>query len=217
MNDTPSDKPGTRIKSEAVIRLRTSERQDWVGRGALKLKPALEEFKVSPVGRVAIDIGASTGGFTEVMLRAGAAQVYAVDVGYNQLAWRLRNDERVVVLEKTNARHLVPGDFVPLPTLCTVDVSFISVCALLSAIHNLLEWPADVLVMVKPQFELRKEQVGKGGVVRDQVLRVEAIEKVVAFAETLGWTEVGRRDNDIRGPKGNLETFVHFQLAKEAI
>ena len=144
------------------------------------------------------------------MLRAGAAKVYAVDVGYNQLAWRLRNDERVVVRERTNARHLSPDDFDPLPSLCTVDVSFISVRLILPVIQTVVAANADVPVMVKPQFEVAKGGLAKG-VVRDEALRQEAVQGVIAFAESLGFRTMGCRDNDIRGPKGNLETFVHFQ------
>ena len=211
VDDVPSTKPGMTIKPDATIRVKSKEREDWVGRGALKLQPALTSFRVSASGRTALDIGASTGGFTEVMLRAGATKVYAVDVGYNQLAWRLRNDERVVVRERTNARNLSPDDFDPLPSLCTVDVSFISVRLILPVIQTVVAANADVLVMVKPQFEVAKGRVGKGGVVRDEALRQEAVQDVITFAESLGFRTMGRRDNDIRGPKGNLETFVHFQ------
>ena len=216
VNDTPAPKAGSLIAADATLRLKTSGRADWVSRGALKLQPALSEFSVDPSGRRALDVGASTGGFTEVLLRAGALQVYAVDVGYNQLAWKLRQDPRVVVLERTNARHLEASMFPEPPTICTIDVSFISTRIILPAIQGVLGSSADILVMVKPQFEVAKERVGKGGVVRNEAHRREAIDGVADFAATYGWAECGRRDNDIRGPKGNLETFLHLRRGEKA-
>lgn len=214
VNDTPQTKAGTRVKSDAHVRLKSGSKplaETWVSRGALKLAPALETFGVDPTGRICLDIGASTGGFTEVLLRGGAHKVFAVDVGYGQLAWRVRNDKRVVVLERVNARNLTVQQVPDKPTLLVMDVSFISVTKILPALAGVLGDRADLLVMVKPQFEVGRGRVGKGGVVRDESLRQEAIDGVAAFAETLQWTVLGRRDNDVRGPKGNLETFLHIQ------
>ena len=211
VDDKPAGKPGSTIREDAVLRVKTGSREDWVSRGALKLKPAMHEFGVHASGRIALDVGASTGGFTEVMLRLGAVKVYAVDVGYNQLAWKIRSDPRVVVHERTNARTLTMSSFPDAPNLCTVDVSFISVRLILPALRQVLAPSSDVLVMVKPQFEVEKGQVGEGGVIRDETQRSAAVDSVADFAASRGWRELGRRDNDIRGPKGNLETFVHFK------
>jgi 23S rRNA (cytidine1920-2'-O)/16S rRNA (cytidine1409-2'-O)-methyltransferase len=208
VDDTPSDKPGTRIKDESAVRVRGEERR-FVSRGGEKLAGALKDLGVDPSGRVCLDLGASTGGFTDCLLQAGAAHVVALDVGYGQLDARLRADSRVTVMERTNARHLKASALAKLPDLITIDVSFISVRLLLPALAR--ELPScELLVMVKPQFEVGREQVGKGGVVRDPKLRASAAADVRACAEEHGWKAIGEVDSQLPGPKGNLEIFIRL-------
>jgi len=214
VNDTPVTKAGSAIRNDAVVRLRAGTSDDYASRGAHKLKPAMETFAVDPNGLICLDIGASTGGFTDVLLRGSAARVYAVDVGYGQLAWKLRDHPDVVVLERTNARYLT-DEHIPEPVdLVVVDVSFISVKLLLPALWDRCANQAAVLLMVKPQFEAGKGRVGKGGVVRDETIRLETIRSVAEAATELGFSVHGQRDNDIRGPKGNLETFLYLKVNK---
>jgi 23S rRNA (cytidine1920-2'-O)/16S rRNA (cytidine1409-2'-O)-methyltransferase len=208
VDDTPSDKPGTRIKDDARVRVRGEERR-FVSRGGEKLAGALKDLGVDPSGRVCLDLGASTGGFTDCLLQAGAAHVVALDVGYGQLDARLRADPRVTVMERTNARHLEASALAKIPDLVTIDVSFISVRLLLPALARELP-TCELLIMVKPQFEVGREQVGKGGVVRDPELRAAAVADVKQCAEELGWTAVGEAESRLAGPKGNREVFVRF-------
>ena len=209
--DEPVTKPGTKIDDDKPVRVRGKASGDWVSRGAHKLLPALDDWAVDPAGRVCLDVGASTGGFTHVLLSRGAPRVYAVDVGHNQLAWKLRADERVVVLEKTNARAL-SAEQIPEPvSLVVMDVSFISVTLILPALRALVTPDADLLIMVKPQFEVGKGRVGKGGVVRDEALRQQVIEDVAEKVRALRFDVLASRDNDIRGPQGNLEAFLHLR------
>lgn len=211
VDDTPIEKPGTTVREDAAVRLKGAPGDDWASRGALKLQPALDAFRVDPGGKACLDVGASTGGFTDVLLRRGARRVYAVDVGYGQLDWRLRSDPRVVVLDRQNARQLTAAE-VPEPIeLCVVDVSFISLTLVLPALRPLLAGGADLLAMVKPQFEVGKGRVGKGGVVRDEALRREALDAVARAAEALGLQVLGERENDVHGPKGNIESFLHLR------
>lgn len=180
----------------------------YVSRGGVKLVGGLEAFDIDPRGRVALDAGASTGGFTDGLLQRGARKVYAVDVGYGQLAWSLRNDSRVVVLERTNARALT-AELVPEEVeLVTADLSFISLRKVLPALRSVAAAGATFLVLVKPQFELGPDRVGKGGVVRDDLDRAEAADLVSAAAADLGLTERGRVDSTLAGPKGNREILL---------
>lgn len=209
VDDARVDKPGTRIAPGARLRLREARRR-YVSRGGDKLAGALAALGVDPAGLRCLDIGASTGGFTDALLAHGAAHVVAVDVGYGQLHPRLRGDPRVTVLERTNARHLTPAA-VPGPIdLVTVDVSFISVRLLLPRLAELAP-AAAWLVLVKPQFEVGREQVGRGGVVRDDALRAAAVADVRAAAEALGWRAAGQADSVLPGPKGNREVFLLLQ------
>jgi len=210
VNDTPATKAGSKVALDAVIRLKAGSDDDYASRGAHKLAPALTAFQVDPADCICLDVGASTGGFTDVLLRRGAKRVYAVDVGYGQLAWKLRDDPRVVVLERTNARYLSDADIPERVDLIVVDVSFISVRLLVPVLAEHCRPGGILLLMVKPQFEVRKGQVGEGGVVRDESLRRETIRAVCDAALEVGFELLGERDNDIRGPKGNLETFVHL-------
>lgn len=206
MDDVPVDKPGTPVAPGASLRVRGEERR-FASRAGEKLAGALEDLGVDPRGRRCLDVGASTGGFTDCLLRAGAASVVAVDVGYGQLDPRLRNDPRVRALERTNARHLQP-EAVPGPIeLVTLDVSFISARLVLPAIARVAP-QAEVLVLVKPQFEVGRERVGKGGVVRDDALRAEAADAVAECARALGYAVAGRVDSRLAGPKGNREIFL---------
>jgi 23S rRNA (cytidine1920-2'-O)/16S rRNA (cytidine1409-2'-O)-methyltransferase len=208
VDDTPIDKPGTAIRADARVRVRGEDRR-FVSRGGEKLAGALEDLGVDPAGRICLDIGASTGGFTDCLLKAGAKYVFAVDVGYGQLDARLRADARVKVMERTNARHLDAAALEPRPDLAVIDVSFISVRLLLPVLAEQL--PAvELLIMVKPQFEVGREQVGKGGVVRDPKLRAAAVATVKQRAEELGWTATGEAESRLTGPKGNQEIFVRF-------
>lgn len=182
----------------------------YVSRGGVKLAGGLDAFGVDPMGLVALDAGASTGGFTDCLLQRGARKVYAVDVGYGQLAWPLRNDSRVVVLERTNARYLT-RDQIPEPVdLVTADLSFISLAKVLPALVEVSGPGAAFVVLVKPQFELGPDRVGKGGVVREDAARAEAVDLVARAARQLGLDERGRRDSSLPGPKGNLEILLHL-------
>jgi 23S rRNA (cytidine1920-2'-O)/16S rRNA (cytidine1409-2'-O)-methyltransferase len=206
VDDVPVDKPGTRVAADAALRLRGEQRR-FASRAGEKLAGALADLGVDPSGRACLDVGASTGGFTDCLLQAGAASVVALDVGYGQLDVRLRGDARVRVLERTNARHLQPEAIPERIELVTVDVSFISARLVLPAVTRVAP-QAEVLVLVKPQFEVGRGKVGKGGVVRDEALRAEAVASVAAGARALGYTEAGRAESRLLGPKGNQEIFL---------
>jgi 23S rRNA (cytidine1920-2'-O)/16S rRNA (cytidine1409-2'-O)-methyltransferase len=211
VDDVPVEKPGTRVADEAAVRLR-GPLPRYVSRGGDKLAGALRALGIDVAGRRCLDLGASTGGFTDCLLQAGAASVVAVDVGYGQLHPRLRGDPRVVVLERTNARHLdleqVPGPI----DLVSVDAAFISATLLLPAAARVAP-RAEWLVLVKPQFEVGREQVGMGGVVRDPELRRAAVERVRRAAEELGWETAGESESELPGPKGNREIFLWLRPA----
>jgi 23S rRNA (cytidine1920-2'-O)/16S rRNA (cytidine1409-2'-O)-methyltransferase len=209
VDDVPVDKPGTRVGDDARVRVRNGERR-FVSRGGEKLAGALEDLGLDPAGAACLDVGASTGGFTDCLLEAGAHSVVAVDVGYGQLAPSLRDDPRVRVLERTNARHLERAELGAEIGLVTVDVSFISVRLLLPRIAELAP-RAMLLVLVKPQFEVGREQVGRGGVVRDAGLRKQAVEAVRERAEALGYRARGRVASRLPGPKGNREVFLWLE------
>ncbi|MFZ5787934.1 MAG: TlyA family RNA methyltransferase [Acidobacteriota bacterium] len=205
-----ADKPGRAFPLDARVEVEAPE-HPWVSRGGVKLAAALDAFAVDPAGRSCLDVGASTGGFTHVLLERGAARVVALDVGHGQLDWRLRNDPRVEVREGVNARHLEAGD-VPGPFgLVVVDVSFISLRLVLPALVPLLAPGADLVALVKPQFEAGKGQVGRGGVVRDGAVREAAIAGVLAAARDLGLECLGRIASPIPGPAGNVEELVHLR------
>jgi len=201
------DKAGEKLPEDAPLEVR-GEDHPYVSRGGVKLQGALDAFGFDPTDRVVADFGASTGGFTDCLLARGARKVYAIDVGYGQLHPKLRADPRVVVMERTNARHLKAGDLPEAVSLVVIDASFIGLEKLLPAAVALLAEGGDVLAMVKPQFQVGKERVGKGGVVRDPALRAEAIEAVAEEARRLGLRERGRADAPIKGPKGNQECFL---------
>ena len=196
------DKAGALVTGE--IRLVEAD-HPYVSRGALKLVKALDHFGIDPAGKVALDAGASTGGFTDVLLRRGARKVFAVDVGYGQLAWSLRQDARVVVIERENLRYLDPGKLDEPPDLAVVDVSFISLTLILGKLAELLGKGRPIVALVKPQFEVGKGEVGKGGVVRDPDKRAAAVERVREFAQAAGMSASPAIESPILGPAGNVE------------
>ncbi|HZT68599.1 MAG TPA: TlyA family RNA methyltransferase [Terriglobia bacterium] len=202
------EKCGTAVSPEARLRL-LGEPLKYVSRAGLKLEAALDYFHVDPTGKTCLDIGASTGGFTDCLLQRGAARVIAVDAGTNQLDWKLRKDPRITVMEKTNARYLTLGQIGTRVAIVTMDVSFISSTLILPALPPLLEKDADILVLVKPQFEVGPDKVGKGGVVRDPKLHEEAINKVARKVAELGFTGIGRVESVLPGASGNREFFLH--------
>jgi 23S rRNA (cytidine1920-2'-O)/16S rRNA (cytidine1409-2'-O)-methyltransferase len=206
VDDAPVEKPGTRVAEQARLRLRGSLRR-FVSRGGDKLAGALDDLGLDPKGRLCLDVGASTGGFSDCLLQSGARHVVAVDVGYGQLDSRLREDPRVTVLERTNARHLEPQALPSGIELVTADVSFISLRLLLARLGQVAPG-ADLLLLVKPQFEVGKGQVGKGGVVRDERLRAGAVAGVREAALELGYEALGEAESRLPGPKGNREIFL---------
>jgi 23S rRNA (cytidine1920-2'-O)/16S rRNA (cytidine1409-2'-O)-methyltransferase len=206
------EKAGDRLAEDAALEVR-GEELPFVSRGGLKLAGALDAFGFDPAGLIVADFGASTGGFTDCLLQRGASRVYAIDVGYGQLHPTLRRDERVVVMERTNARHLVSGALPEPLDLVVIDASFISLAKLLPAARALLSLGGEVVAMVKPQFEVGRERLGKGGVVRDEAARLDAIDGVSRAASDLGFVEIARADAAIKGPKGNHEAFLRLRLA----
>jgi 23S rRNA (cytidine1920-2'-O)/16S rRNA (cytidine1409-2'-O)-methyltransferase len=208
------DKPGTSLAPDTPLELRGRE-HPWVSRGGVKLAHALDHFAIDPAGAVALDIGASTGGFTDVLLARGARRVYAVDVGHGQLAWKLRQDARVTVLERTNARHLAPEQIPEAPDLIVCDASFISLTVVLPAALALAAPAARLVALIKPQFEVGKGKVGKGGVVRDPALHRDVCERIAAWLATQpGWRVEGITASPIRGPEGNIEFLVYARRAQ---
>lgn len=211
VNGQKSDKPGRAISEDASIQV--AERMPYVSRGGFKLKAALDHFSISVQGLNCIDVGASTGGFTDCMLQSGARQVWAVDVGHGQLDWKLRNDPRVIVREGVNARYLDPADFPERFDFATCDASFISVTLLLPRIVELLtekgeKKTGEMVVLVKPQFEVGRDQVGKGGIVRDPALHAAACDQVRQCAEALGF-QTSLIDSPILGAEGNREFLLY--------
>jgi 23S rRNA (cytidine1920-2'-O)/16S rRNA (cytidine1409-2'-O)-methyltransferase len=200
------DKPGTMVSEKQSISVRLSN--EFVSRGGKKLQKALDSFGISLSGKVAIDVGASTGGFTDCMLRSGAAFVYAVDVGYGQLAWRLRQDERVCVMERQNARYLEPGMFDKPISFASIDVSFISLKLILPSVMRVMSAPYIIAALIKPQFEAGRERVGKKGVVRDKAVHLDVIGHILSFAQELGLAVCGLDFSPIRGPEGNIEYLI---------
>lgn len=202
-------RPAHRVPPESNITL-VRPPLPFVSRGGLKLAHALSRFDIATAGKVAADIGASTGGFTDVLLQGGALRVYAIDVGYGQLAWELRNDPRVVVLERQNVRYL---EELPEPIdLAVIDVSFISLLQILGPVQRLLKADGDAVCLIKPQFEAGRRQVGKKGVVRDAQVWREVLKRVLNYAQEKDWTTLGLERSPIRGPKGNVEFLAHLSL-----
>lgn len=214
VNEQKIDKPGTPVAPEVTIRL-LGNKLPYVSRGGLKLEKALQIFPISVDGKVVADIGASTGGFTDCALQNGAAKVYAIDVGYGQLAWKLRNDERVVNMERTNVRYLEADSLPEQVDAATIDVAFISLDKILPAAHKILKPEGFVVALIKPQFEAGKENVGKKGVVRDAAVHEQVINNVISFAKGEGFGIAGLDFSPIKGPEGNIEYLLHLTLGDD--
>ena len=204
------DKVGTLVYPEAVMRI-TYEPQPYVSRGGLKLEKALELFGVNPQGKVAMDVGSSTGGFTDCLLQKGARRVYAVDVGYGQLAWKLQQDPRVINLQRHNIRYLKYEEVGEEVDIVVVDTSFISLKLVIPPTLSFLKEGGELLALLKPQFEVGKGEVGKGGVVKDPEKHRKVVEKILSFAEGIGLVSLGSMESPLRGPKGNKEFFIYFE------
>jgi 23S rRNA (cytidine1920-2'-O)/16S rRNA (cytidine1409-2'-O)-methyltransferase len=219
VNQQVIDKPGTEIAVSAQIQIKA--RSPFVSRGGEKLVKALTEFKIQTAGRICLDGGISTGGFTDCLLQAGAQTVYGIDVGYGQVAWELRQDPRVILRERTNLRHLKPEELYapdqPYADLGVADVSFISLTKVLPALWLLLRSPREVVLLVKPQFEVGREKVGKKGVVRDLKDQAGAIAQVLQSAQELGWGYCGLTWSPLLGPAGNTEYLLWLQIESSAI
>jgi len=205
------DKPGVKVEEDLPLEIK-GKVIPYVGRGGLKLERALDIFPIEPEGRTMIDVGSSTGGFTDCALQNGAKLCYAVDVGYNQLDWKLRSDERVVVMERTNFRYATPDMFTEgSPDLATIDVSFISLRLMLPALAPILAVNSDVIALIKPQFEAGRELVGRKGIVRDPKVHADVIEEIIAFAKELGYGVEGLTYSPITGGDGNIEFLAHLK------
>lgn len=211
VNGQKEDKAGSQFdESKITIEVRGAQLK-YVSRGGLKLEKAMESWTISLDGKVCMDIGASTGGFTDCMLQNGASKVYSVDVGHGQLAWKLRNDERVVCMEKTNFRYMVPSDIADAIDFASVDVSFISLTKILIPARNLLANEGQMVCLIKPQFEAGKDKVGKKGVVREKSVHEEVIRKALDFADFIGFDVLHLEYSPIKGPEGNIEYLMHIQ------
>ncbi|MEH7124462.1 TlyA family RNA methyltransferase [Bacillus sp. JJ1773] len=209
-NETRLDKPGEKVSSDIPLRVK-GKVMPYVSRGGLKLEKALKIFDLEVKDKILLDIGASTGGFTDCALQNGAKMSYALDVGYNQLAWKLRQDERVVVMERTNFRYVTPADLQEgMPTFASIDVSFISLKLILPVLKTLLVSGSDVVALVKPQFEAGREQVGKKGIVRDAKVHVQVLESMISFALNLGFDVKNLSFSPITGGDGNIEFLLHL-------
>ncbi|HXH69736.1 MAG TPA: TlyA family RNA methyltransferase [Pyrinomonadaceae bacterium] len=216
VNEQRVEKPSELFSSEAIIRIKgEAEKHKYVGRGGLKLERALKEFHIQPNGYVCLDVGASTGGFTDCLLQNGAKKVISVDAGTNQIVWKLRNDERVEVRENTNARNLKPEDFDEKFDLIVMDVSFISVTKIFSALLPLLKDKGKIITLVKPQFEVKKGEVGKGGIVRETEKHKEVLLRVNQAAEQIGLNVLDVIESPILGADGNKEFLVLYEKRKE--
>ncbi len=204
------DKAGTMFEDTVSVEVR-GHTLAYVSRGGLKLEKAMTHFGVTLNGKICMDVGASTGGFTDCMLQNGAVKVYSVDVGHGQLAWKLRNDERVVCMEKTNIRYVTPEDIPDRIQFASIDVSFISLTKVLGPVKELLTEDGQIVCLIKPQFEAGREKVGKKGVVREKSTHLEVIESVIAFAKSIGFGILNLEFSPIKGPEGNIEYLLYLQ------
>ena len=208
------DKAGTTFPENAVIEVK-GKTLPYVSRGGLKLEKAMQKFPITLSGKVCMDVGSSTGGFTDCMLQNGATKVYAIDVGHGQLAWKLRNDERVVCMEKTNIRYVVPEDIDELAAFSSIDVSFISLTKVLLPVKNLLTEDGQVVCLIKPQFEAGREKVGKKGVVRDRAVHEEVIRMVMDYASSIDFYPLALDFSPVKGPEGNIEYLLFLSKNKQ--
>ena len=214
VNEQKVDKAGEMIKEDAKVEVRGHD-IGYVSRGGLKLEKAMKCFPLTPNGKVCMDIGASTGGFTDCMLQNGATKVYSVDVGQGQLAWKLRNDERVVCMEQTNFRYVTPEDIPDALDFASVDVSFISLTKILIPARNLLKAGGQMVCLIKPQFEAGRGKVGKNGVVREPQIHEEVIRKIIDYADSIGFEVLHLEYSPIKGPEGNIEYLLHIRKPEE--
>lgn len=214
VNGQKEDKAGTTFEETAPIEVRGSTLK-YVSRGGLKLEKAMDRFGVRLDGKICMDVGASTGGFTDCMLQNGAVKVYSVDVGHGQLAWKLRNDERVVCMEKTNIRYVAPEDIADPIGFASIDVSFISLTKVLGPVKALLEDNGQIVCLIKPQFEAGREKVGKKGVVREPAVHLEVIDMVIDYALSIGFEALNLEFSPIKGPEGNIEYLLYLQKHPE--
>ncbi len=214
-NEERLEKPGEKVKIDTPLKVKGNI-MPYVSRGGLKLEKALKVFDVHVTNKVLLDIGASTGGFTDCALQNGAKRVYALDVGYNQLAWKLRQDARVIVMERTNFRYVTPADLQEeMPNFATIDVSFISLTLILPTLKTLLGTGGDVVALVKPQFEAGREQVGRKGIVRDKKVHLQVIEKIIDFSIKQGYVVRNLSYSPITGGHGNIEFLLHLKWGGE--
>ncbi len=213
VDNQKSDKAGTMVPVDAKLEVRGAVLK-YVSRGGLKLEKAMQEFPITLTDKVCMDIGASTGGFTDCMLQNGAKKVYSVDVGYGQLDWKLRTDERVVNLERTNIRHITEEQVPELLDFASVDVSFISLCLVLPVAHRFLQPNGQMVCLIKPQFEAGKGKVGKKGVVREPEIHEEVIEKICTFVLENGFSILGLTFSPVKGPEGNIEYLIHIEKSE---
>ncbi|MFJ5715600.1 TlyA family RNA methyltransferase [Neobacillus sp. NPDC093127] len=214
-NEERLDKPGEKVKIDIPLNIKGKMLQ-YVSRGGLKLEKALKIFNVSVLDKVLLDIGASTGGFTDCALQNGAKMSYALDVGYNQLAWKLRQDERVVVMERTNFRYVTPADLTgEMPNFASIDVSFISLSLILPVLKTLLVPGSDIIALIKPQFEAGRDQVGKKGIVRDEKVHLQVIDKIITFSVQQGFLVEDLSFSPITGGDGNIEFLLHLKWEGE--
>ena len=214
VNGQKEDKAGTTFEETAPIEVRGSTLK-YVSRGGLKLEKAMDRFGVRLDGKICMDVGASTGGFTDCMLQNGAVKVYSVDVGHGQLAWKLRNDERVVCMEKTNVRYVTPEDIADPIGFASIDVSFISLTKVLGPVKALLEDNGQIVCLIKPQFEAGRVKVGKKGVVREPAVHLEVIDMVIDYALSIGFEALNLEFSPIKGPEGNIEYLLYLQKHPE--
>ena len=209
VNGIVVDKAGTNIKTDSDLKI--LGKMPYVSRGGLKLEHALEELNINVKGKTAMDAGASTGGFTDCLLQYGAIKVYAVDVGYGQFHWKLRNDERIALFEKTNIRYLEKNTIQDEIDIAVIDVSFISLLKVIPKIMEFLKTPGEIVALIKPQFEAGKKDIGKGGVVKDEKKRLEIVEKIKSESEKMGLECHGVVKSPIKGPKGNIEYLIYLK------
>ncbi len=214
VDNQKEDKAGTMFADTVKIEVRGNTLK-YVSRGGLKLEKAMTHFDVSLEGKVCMDVGSSTGGFTDCMLQNGAVKVFAIDVGHGQLDWKLRNDPRVVCMEKTNIRYVVPEDLGEAADFSSIDVSFISLTKVLLPVYHLLKPQGEVVCLIKPQFEAGREKVGKKGVVRDPKVHEEVIQKVMEYARSIGYAVRHLEYSPIKGPEGNIEYLLHIRKNPE--
>ena len=214
VDNQKEDKPGTTFPEESKIEVR-GHTLPYVSRGGLKLEKAMTHFDVTLEGKICMDVGSSTGGFTDCMLQNGAVKVYAVDVGNGQLAWKLRQDERVVCMEKTNIRYVTRDQIADPIEFASIDVAFISLTKVLEPVKELLTPDGEIVALIKPQFEAGREQVGKKGVVRDKAVHLEVVEKILDYAAGIGFQILNLEFSPIKGPEGNIEYLVHLKNHEE--